>query len=333
MRLLPSRWLARNLALLCVATLVALNLFHLYSRFNAQPPPFSTATYDIALAFGDSHTQHAFDPETSGWLAHLARLYERRMDMLNRGFANYTTSDARNVAHLILPKLSLKHVLNRTDAWNRPQRWPDSRDRTLPDSAPFLRLLIVCFGSYDAALEGSPWRVPLPQFTENLRYLLSLVRSPDSDFYSPYTRILLITPPPLGDRMHKDAMQRKGLPPVYANNSTRLYAQAVLDLSRELELPCVDLWSAIEAMVKKAADRAPLAVAARNTPRNNPGNTPGNNPESLDFYKHNLLPASPYDGYEMYLSDGFSLNANGNKLLYNLIATKLLNTWPDFKPY
>ncbi|KAJ2504958.1 hypothetical protein IWW47_002277 [Coemansia sp. RSA 2052] len=102
-------------------------------------------------------------------------------------------------------------------------------------------------------------------------------------------------------------------------------------VARELDLPCVDLWTAMELMVKRATDRAPLVVAAR-------GGMFGSDPEKAqeklrDIYSSQLTAMSPFDGYEMYLSDGFALNANGNRLLYKLIASKIVTTWPELRPF
>ncbi|KAJ2641388.1 isoamyl acetate-hydrolyzing esterase [Coemansia sp. RSA 1694] len=344
--LLPSRALLRYLALSSAAILFVLNLGYLRSQTNTTTNSSSSsssssngATYDIALAFGDDHTQSATDPDNSGWLAHLSRFYDRRMDILNRGFAQYTSNDARKIAPLILPKTNIVKTSwffgqhPSIASWPVPKKWTDAREHTLPrktQSSP-LRLLLIGFGSNDAVPETSPQHVPLLLFAENLRYIVSLLRSPESEHYSPHTHILFVTPPAVGDRMHAEAMRKQGLPPIHNNRAAGMYAETMGAVARELDLPCVDLWTAMELMVKRATDRAPLVVAAR-------GGMFGSDPEKAqeklrDIYSSQLTAMSPFDGYEMYLSDGFALNANGNRLLYKLIASKIVTTWPELRPF
>ncbi|KAJ2740647.1 isoamyl acetate-hydrolyzing esterase [Coemansia sp. BCRC 34301] len=331
--------LLRYLAILCVAALFVLNLGYLRNSSSSSSSSSSrssqtgsdshtqqqTATYDIALAFGDDLTQVATDPDNSGWLAHLSRFYDRRMDILNRGFTHYTSNDARKIAALVLPKTNL------APSSPLPEKWADARELTLPRPGSPLRLLLIGFGANDAVPEGSPQHVPLLLFAENLRYIVSLLRSPESEHYSPHTRILFVTPPAVGDLMHAEAMAKRGLSAVHKNQLTKLYAETMGTVARELSLPCVDLWTAIELMVKKATDRAPLVVAARGGML---GSDPANAQDKLKaIYTSQLSAMSPFDGYEMYLSDGLSLNANGNRLLYKLIVSKIMTTWPDLRPF
>ncbi|KAJ2829087.1 isoamyl acetate-hydrolyzing esterase [Coemansia furcata] len=353
MRPLSSRTFLRYLSFLCIAALFLLNLSYLRNQSNSSSTHqdqtagggFNGATYDIALAFGDDLTQSATDPSNSGWLAHLSRFYDRRMDILNRGFAQYTSSDARKVARLILPKTNIVRSswldwLGRSDprrhssplTVEEPRRWTDTRERTMPSSSSSpLRLLILGFGANDAVLEGSPQHVPLTLFAENLRYIVSLLRSPESDHYSPHTRILFVTPPALGDRMHMESLRKRGLASTHKNEITRMYAETVCRVAQELNLPCVDLWTAMEAMVTKTTDRAPLVVAAREGMMDSdPAQASG---KLRNIFATQLSAVSPFDGYEMYLSDGLHLNANGNELLYKLIASKIVTTWPELRPF
>ncbi|KDD72970.1 hypothetical protein H632_c2680p1 [Helicosporidium sp. ATCC 50920] len=43
----------------------------------------------VWLLFGDSITQYGFEPQ--GWGMHIASQYERRIDLINRGFGGYNT--------------------------------------------------------------------------------------------------------------------------------------------------------------------------------------------------------------------------------------------------
>ncbi|KAJ2489208.1 isoamyl acetate-hydrolyzing esterase [Coemansia sp. RSA 2050] len=168
-------------------------------------------------------------------------------------------------------------------------------------------------------------------FAQNLRYIVSLLRSPESAHYSPHTRILFVTPPAVGDRMHAESMRKRGLPSTHQNQLTRRYAEIVCSVAHDLGSPCVDLWTAMELMVKKATSRAPLAAAARG------GMLGSDFVQALgklrNIFDTQLSALSPFEGYEMYLSDGLRLNANGNRLLYKLIVSTLVTTWPELRPY
>ncbi|KAJ2416727.1 isoamyl acetate-hydrolyzing esterase [Coemansia sp. IMI 209128] len=355
MRPLSSRTIIYYLSLLCVAALFLLNVGYLRNQSSSSGSQqdqttggsgFSGAAYDIALAFGDDLIQSATDPNTSGWLTHLSHFYDRRLDILSRGFAQYTSSDARLAAELILPKTNPGPAQPSWLDWfgwskSRPQppplaaeepgKWADTRERMMPSASPKLRLLILSFGTNDAAPEDSPWHVPLPMFAQNLRYIVSLLRSPESAHYSPHTRILFVTPPALGDRMHAEYMRKRGLPPTHQNQITRKYAETVCSVARDLDSPCVDLWTAMELMVKKATNRAPLAVAAREGMLGSDFAQASG--KLRNIFDTQLSAISPFDGYEIYLSDGLHLNANGNKLLYKLVVSEIVTKWPELRPY
>ncbi|KAI8323500.1 SGNH hydrolase [Martensiomyces pterosporus] len=250
--------------------------------------------YDVLLAFGDSITQYGNDPSTSGWLTHLSRFYERRLDVLNRGFSGYTTSDARLIVESILPTSTGRPDAHR--ALDKP-KWPP-QDDTFPGKEPAVRLLVLFFGANDAVFSEFPNHVPLAKFRENLRYFVSLIHDPDSDHYAPDTRILFVTPPTVGDKMYEDLAKRYGQKVKRKNEVTKMYAEAVKAVAQESGLPCVDLWSAIETRVKKMDDKSPLA----------------------------------YEGYDTYLIDGVHLNGNGNELLAKLAMNAIVNTWPELDP-
>ncbi|KAJ1964723.1 isoamyl acetate-hydrolyzing esterase, partial [Dipsacomyces acuminosporus] len=245
---MASRFPTRYMALLVAGILVCINMAYLYTsqrspfRYKArskytgskQNASFTGGMYDVVLAFGDSTTQFGDYPSTSGWLTHLSRFYERRMDVLNRGFSGYTTIDARNVVELVLPETASSSSQNRTKS--RRSIWPP-RDDTLPTKAPTVRLLILFFGANDSVLEGYDKHVPLAAFSENLRYIASLIRDPKSRFYAPETRILFVTPPTIGDKMYGYYAGKYGLPVKRKNKVTKLYAEAVKAVAKTVDAP------------------------------------------------------------------------------------------------
>ncbi|KAJ1813846.1 isoamyl acetate-hydrolyzing esterase [Coemansia sp. RSA 2598] len=245
--------------------------------------------YNIALTFGDSITQHGTNMRFSGWVNHLSQFFERRMDVLNRGFNGYNTDYACNVAHLVLPrKIDVEY----------PSQENCSSRHLLPNFSPKVELLTICFGTEDSMLAPGDKHVPLKKYADNLRQIVQLVKDPESQYYSPDTRIVLITPPPVGDSMYKAFAEKTGASQRRENKATKLYADAVRSLAHELDVKCIDLWTAIEDGVK-----AYNATAEAET--------------------------NQFNGYDQYLSDGLHLSAKGNELLFELIQSLVSTTWPE----
>lgn len=95
--------------------------------------------------------------------------------------------------------------------------------------------MTIFFGANDARLSNTgpdpQQHVPLREFKENLKSILS---SPLLEAHESTLHQILITPPPVDSR---------------ANNRepavTASYAQAVRDLGVELEIPVLDIWTAM----------------------------------------------------------------------------------------
>lgn len=67
-----------------------------------------------------------------------------------------------------------------------------------------------------------------------------MVTSPTSPYYSPHTRVILITPPPVNPN------QRPGEPWTTRNNvSTKAYAKQVLRVGEETGVEVVDAWEVL----------------------------------------------------------------------------------------
>lgn len=102
--------------------------------------------------------------------------------------------------------------------------------------SPKVRLLTIWFGANDACIPSSKQHVPLERFQNNLLQLIDMVKSPTSQWYSPETKILLITPPPINT--HQWTADR-------TFDNTAAYAQAVRDVGAKAGVPLVDAWQAI----------------------------------------------------------------------------------------
>ena len=77
--------------------------------------------------------------------------------------------------------------------------------------------------------------------------MIQAVRSPSSERHSPWTRIILLTPPPIQvDRWAEHLAERD--PPKEMDRTwenTKAYADAVKQVAEAQKVPVVDAWSAI----------------------------------------------------------------------------------------
>ncbi|KAJ1999872.1 isoamyl acetate-hydrolyzing esterase [Coemansia thaxteri] len=179
---------------------------------------YSGHIYDTVVCFGDSLTQHGWNIERRGWTAQLAHAYIRRFDVINRGFSGFTTRLALRLLPQILPPSPVSSTGSK------------------------LRLLTIMFGSNDAALAPSRQHVPIDEFRNNIVSMVKMVTCPESKYFAPDTKILLITPPPLGEQE---------APAERTFASVKACADAVRDVAMQLSIPCVDFWS---AMVSKVSE-------------------------------------------------------------------------------
>ena len=115
-----------------------------------------------------------------------------------------------------------------------------------------IRLLTIWFGCNDACLPGSRQHVPLTSFATNLATLIQMVRSPESPYYSPITKIILINPPPINSFQIGPCLLDKvnpTLPPKYrfdwSFKVTKAYAEEVLKVGEKENVPVVDVWTRI----------------------------------------------------------------------------------------
>ncbi|KDQ12349.1 hypothetical protein BOTBODRAFT_67540 [Botryobasidium botryosum FD-172 SS1] len=164
---------------------------------------------DAMMLLGDSITEFSW---TEGGLAQkLAAAYSRRCDVVNRGFSGYNTE-------WILP------IFSKAFAKKPSQHW-----------YPRVNLLTVWFGANDACIPSSHQYVPLEKFKQNLLSIISMVRQPTSEWYSPSTRVILITPPPVNEKLWLDRRLVR----------SREYADAVKQVAQEAGVGVVDAWTAI----------------------------------------------------------------------------------------
>ncbi|KAG8954693.1 hypothetical protein FRC04_011126 [Tulasnella sp. 424] len=178
-----------------------------------------TKEVDAILLFGDSITQGAW--EEGGFAQRLAYVYARKLDVINRGLSGYNSEWALPVFEQVVPK---KGAIG-----------------------PKIKLLTIWLGANDACLLPSPQHLSLDRFIANLRQMVSMVQSPDSEYYSPETRIILITPPPFSEAARAADLAARDPPMALDRKSevTKKFADAVIELGKELDVPVVDVYTPI----------------------------------------------------------------------------------------
>lgn len=115
-----------------------------------------------------------------------------------------------------------------------------------------MRVLTIWFGANDACIKPSPQHVPLAAFAANLKQMVDMIKSPKSQYYSPATRIILISPPPVNTHARKAALAARE-PPLALDREfeiTRAYADAVHDVATAEGVAFADVWTAIWGAAK-----------------------------------------------------------------------------------
>jgi isoamyl acetate esterase len=105
---------------------------------------------------------------------------------------------------------------------------------------PRVRLLTLWFGANDACLPEFRQHVPISRFSENLTTMLHIIRAPVSPWYSPETKLLLITPPPV----HVPSMGADKQP-TRTFDVTKAYAEEVIRVGQREDVPVVDVWTRV----------------------------------------------------------------------------------------
>ncbi|KAI7257664.1 hypothetical protein KC335_g12648, partial [Hortaea werneckii] len=202
-----------------------------------------TASSSIYL-FGDSLTQYGYDQSQSfAWVAALSHHYSRKLAVINAGLSGYSTDKALSILPRILP----------TSSSSSSPSSSSSAAATSPGTSQ-IKLFVLFFGANDARLPstGAPEQhVPLESFKANLRAMATL---PQLRQNHPGTKILLITPPPVDERLCEQDDAGKGIfHPRRTAETTAMYAQAVRDVGAELvasasdgddgrDIAVLDLW-------------------------------------------------------------------------------------------
>ncbi|XP_057422032.1 GDSL esterase/lipase At5g62930-like isoform X1 [Lotus japonicus] len=171
------------------------------------------------VLFGDSLTQEAF--RENGWGASLANAYNRKADVLVRGYGGYNTRWAMFLLHHLFPLDTTKQPLATT----------------------------IFFGANDAALFGrtsEKQHVPIEEYKENLRKMVQHLQ-----ICSPTMLIVLITQPPIyeeGRRAYAISLYGENARklPERTNEAAGQYANACVEIAKEMGVPYINLWSKMQ---------------------------------------------------------------------------------------
>jgi lysophospholipase L1-like esterase len=112
-------------------------------------------------------------------------------------------------------------------------------------NAPKIRILTIWFGANDACIKPSPQHVPLDKFVTNLKEFVDMVQDEASPYYSPDTRVILISPPPIDTHQRLADLQSR-IPPIALDRdfqTTKMYADAVKDVAHTKGVAFVDIWT------------------------------------------------------------------------------------------
>eukprot|EP00579_Thalassiosira_antarctica_P007381 CAMPEP_0201885518 /NCGR_PEP_ID=MMETSP0902-20130614/19231_1 /ASSEMBLY_ACC=CAM_ASM_000551 /TAXON_ID=420261 /ORGANISM="Thalassiosira antarctica, Strain CCMP982" /LENGTH=271 /DNA_ID=CAMNT_0048414763 /DNA_START=195 /DNA_END=1010 /DNA_ORIENTATION=- len=176
------------------------------------------------ILFGDSITQVSFSASDCGWGACLADRYQRRADILNRGFSGYNSGWFLKFAATNEGK---------TDLFEHEG----------------VRLVTIFFGANDASDPSLNERqhVSLETYQSNIKDIVSLTRS---NFGQAVNIILISTPPVCHDGRLRFQKER------YKENATGKlertlelsgkYAEGAKEVANELGLPFLDLWTKMQ---------------------------------------------------------------------------------------
>jgi lysophospholipase L1-like esterase len=170
------------------------------------------------LLFGDSITQFSFGEGAVqfGWGSLLASAYQRRADVLNRGFSGYNTQHALELV-----------------------------PRVFAPAENGLLFCTVFFGANDASIAGEPQHVPLEEYEANLVKIITAIRESikksDDESCENAFPIIMVTPPPVDAEAWKESL---GLYDYYdrTNEITRKYGEVAKKVAKQLDCATLDTW-------------------------------------------------------------------------------------------
>lgn len=112
---------------------------------------------------------------------------------------------------------------------------------------PKIQLLTIWLGANDATFPGEVQHVPMYTYMANLSKMIRMIKDPSSEWYSPETRVVIITPPPVNGEQWLQFLRVNATPPRDTLDRnlarSRLYAQAARDVAKQEQVPVADVWT------------------------------------------------------------------------------------------
>ncbi|OLY82956.1 GDSL esterase/lipase [Smittium mucronatum] len=232
------------------------------------------------------HSQRlwAYSTQHNGWVAQLANEYSGKFDVLNRGFAGFS---------IVLADFN--HFTFKNPSESPLGKYVVSKNTQREASS--CRLVVIFLGVNDAALPSpDSSHVPLPEFRRNLSQMISQISLLNNNSTSPPIRMLLITPPLVDEDQWLITLKSYNLDAVLDRNNqtTSVYASAIVDVGSQFNIPVVDLFSHLSNELK-------LVSQTSNK-------------------KHSKNP---------FLYDGLHLNSTGNDILSKLVIEAINSNFPE----
>ncbi|OMJ18191.1 Isoamyl acetate-hydrolyzing esterase 1-like protein [Smittium culicis] len=275
---------------------------------------------DVIIAFGDSITQFGQIPELNGWVSQLGNLYIRRLDVLNRGFSGYNTISGGVIFPRLFPTTSEKATpakvsFPETEVYNSVEELAVRADQEFGFEKKLeskIKLVIIFLGANDSCFSGTQQHVPLIEFKRNIESMITLLRDPSSEKYSPGTNIVLITPPPISEVMWEKTLAGVGVYEVSRSNlSVKEYANAVVEVGKKHGIPAIDAWTALMDEIKAMRE------------------------ERFKSAKLDDLRAQSYSdashGFEELLIDGLHLTKRGNDKVFKMLTDIIDEQIPELR--
>lgn len=171
--------------------------------------------------------------------------YQRKFDVLNRGYGGYNSEMVRKAFDVCL---SIFFIIFRIFycSYRSYQFLVPKKEQS---RSPALRMLIIWLGTNDSCKEtkdSSPQRVPLERYAKNLEWYIDAIHKKNSNFYSPNTKILVITPAAVDEenwwtsclapmKAHNDLKplkERIEIKQNHDNEVTKLYAEKAVAIAK-----------------------------------------------------------------------------------------------------
>ena len=176
------------------------------------------------ILFGDSITQMSFSATDCGWGAWIADRYQRRADVLNRGFSGYNSEWFLRFASTDEGKADLFDHDN-------------------------VKIVTIFFGANDASDSelNARQHVPLDRYKSNINEIVKLARHN----FGEEVNIILIAPPPVCHEGRLQFQKEKYKERATGKLERTLelsgkYGKALNEVAEELGLPCLDVWSKMQ---------------------------------------------------------------------------------------